>query len=111
AQSPQLLSDIGFHGPDGEELSIASLSDKLLLVNLWATWCVPCRTEMPALDELQRELGSDRFEVVAINIDRGTDEKPKTFLAETGIDSLAYYRDNTLAGFDNLKRRGLALGL
>jgi len=111
ADPPQSLSNLGFNGPEGEPITVAGLAGKTLLINLWATWCVPCRTEMPALDMLEREMGSDRFEVVAINVDRGGDEKPKAFLEETGIKSLAYYRDSSLGVFNELKTRGLALGL
>ncbi|MDZ5699920.1 thiol:disulfide interchange protein TlpA [Chelativorans sp. M5D2P16] len=111
ADPPQSMSDLAFNGPDGEAMTVADLSGKTLLVNLWATWCTPCREEMPALDALQRENGSDKFEVVAVNIDRGSDEKPKAFLEETGVDSLAYYRDNSMDVFNTLKTRGLALGL
>jgi hypothetical protein len=56
-------------------------------------------------------MGSDEFEVVAINVDTGGDEKPKKFLEETGVSSLGYYRDNTIGVFNELKRRSLALGL
>ncbi|WP_159586069.1 thiol:disulfide interchange protein TlpA [Chelativorans xinjiangense] len=111
ADPSQPLSDLAFNGPNGEAMTVADFAGKALLVNLWATWCVPCREEMPALDALQREMGSDRFEVVAVNIDRGGDEKPKAFLEEIGIGSLGYYRDESLAIFNDLKRRGLALGL
>src|SRR5690606_16388641 len=65
----------------------------------------------PALNQLQEELGSDSFEVVAVNVDTGGDEKPKAFLEETGVDALGYYRDSTLGLFNDLKRRGLAMGL
>src|SRR5690606_29760477 len=78
---------------------------------LWATWCAPCRAEMPALDALQERMGSEAFEVVAVNVDTGDDAKPKKFLAETGVKSLGYYRDNTLDLFNDLKKRSLALGL
>jgi len=111
ADPSQSLSDLGFNGPDGKPLTVASLAGKTLLINLWATWCVPCRTEMPALDALEREMGSDRFEVVAVNVDRGDDAKPRAFLQETGIKSLVYYRDSSLGIFNELKTRGLALGL
>ena len=84
---------------------------KTVLLNLWATWCAPCRDEMPALDALQKEMGGDDFEVVAVNVDTGDDTKPRKFLAETGVAALAYYRDNTLGLFNELKQRGLALGL
>jgi thiol-disulfide isomerase/thioredoxin len=107
----RLLPDLVFDGPDGKKKTIADFSGKTLLVNLWATWCVPCREEMPALNALERDLGSDRFEVVAINIDTGDDEKPKTFLAETGVDALDYYRDASMGVFNSLKKEGLAFGL
>ena len=92
-------------------MTLADRSGKTVLLNLWATWCFPCREEMPALNALQKELGSDKFEVMAVNVDTGDDTKPKKFLAETGIDALGYYRDNTLSLFNELKTRGLALGL
>ena len=65
----------------------------------------------PALDALQKDLGNDDFEVIAVNVDTGDDTKPKKFLADTGIEALGYYRDNTLSLFNDLKTRGLALGL
>jgi thiol-disulfide isomerase/thioredoxin len=111
ADPPQSLKTLAFNAPDGQAMTIADHAGKTLLVNLWATWCAPCRAEMPALDALQKELGSDKFEVVAINVDAGDDAKPKKFLAETGVEALGYYRDNTMATFEELKMRGLALGL
>jgi thiol-disulfide isomerase/thioredoxin len=87
------------------------MSGKVLLVNLWATWCAPCREEMPALDELQKDMGSERFEVVAISVDRGDIEKPKGFLDEIGIEALNFYRDNSMGVFNDLKRKGIGLGL
>lgn len=111
AKEAQSVGALAFRGPDGSDMKLADLSGKVLLVNLWATWCAPCREEMPALDQLQAEKGSDRFEVVAVNIDRGGDEKPKGFLDEIGVRSLAYYRDETTGIFNELRRRNLALGL
>lgn len=111
ADDPRPLPALSFNGPDGKPRTIADFAGKTLLVNLWATWCVPCREEMPALNALQKELGSDRFEVVAINIDTGTDEKPKAFLDETGVHELGYYRDSSMGVFNALKKEGLAFGL
>jgi thiol-disulfide isomerase/thioredoxin len=111
ADPPRPLGALAFNGPDGKPMSIADRSGRMLLVNLWATWCAPCRAEMPALDALQAAAGSDKFEVMAINVDTGSDEKPKKFLAETGVKALAYYREDTLSLFNDLKKRGLALGL
>ena len=105
------LPDLAFNGPDGKTRTIADFAGRTLLVNLWATWCVPCREEMPALNALQKTLGSDRFEVVAINIDTGDDEKPKAFLDETGVHDLAFYRDASMGVFNTLKKEGLAFGL
>jgi thiol-disulfide isomerase/thioredoxin len=111
ADPPQSLKGLAFNAPDGKAITLANLSGKTLLVNLWATWCAPCRAEMPALDALQKELGDEKFEVVAVNVDTGDDAKPKKFLEEIGIKDLAYYRDNTLDLFNELKKRGLARGL
>jgi thiol-disulfide isomerase/thioredoxin len=111
ADPPQSLKFLSFSGPDGKPTSLEAKAGKMLLVNLWATWCAPCRAEMPALDALQASKGGPDFEVVAINVDTGDDAKPRKFLAETGVKSLAYYRDPTLGVFDALKERALALGL
>ena len=100
---------------DGRPVPTFDMADlakgRATIVNVFASWCAPCRAEMPALDALQKQRGGEDFEVVAVNVDTGDDTKPKKFLAETGVESLAYYRDNTLALFNDLKKRSLALGL
>jgi len=111
ANPPQSLKHLAFNGPDGKPMTLADRAGKTVLVNLWATWCAPCRAEMPALDALQKEMGGDRFEVLAVNVDTGDAEKPKKFLSETGVAALAHYRDATMGVFEDLKKRGLALGL
>lgn len=111
ADPPQSLKSLAFNGPDGKPMTIADHAGKTVLLNLWATWCAPCRAEMPALDALQKEKGSDSFEVIAVNVDAGDDVKPKKFLGDIGIEKLGFYRDSTLALFNDVKTRGLALGL
>ena len=111
ANPPLSLKSLAFNAPDGTPMTMAGLSGKTVLLNLWATWCAPCRHEMPALNQLQKEEGGADFEVVAINVDTGSDEKPKRFLEETQVDALGFYRDATMGAFNELKRRGLALGL
>ncbi|HHZ07338.1 MAG TPA: TlpA family protein disulfide reductase [Rhizobiales bacterium] len=111
ADPPRSLAALAFDDPDGRASTIADHAGKTLLVNLWATWCAPCRAEMPALDALQRRMGGDAFEVVAINIDTGDDAKPRAFLSEIGVTALRFYRDATMGVFNDLKRRSLALGL
>ncbi|WP_461211696.1 TlpA family protein disulfide reductase, partial [Desulfocurvus sp. DL9XJH121] len=67
ATAPRQLPPLAFAAKDGGPMSLADFKGKVLLVNLWATWCVPCRKEMPELDHLQQALGGSDFEVVAIN--------------------------------------------
>ncbi|MEM9027391.1 MAG: redoxin family protein [Pseudomonadota bacterium] len=93
--APAELPTFAFQSDGGKEMTFADLKGKVVLVNLWATWCAPCRKEMPDLNELQQKLGSDDFEVVAISLDRGTADKPKAFLDRIGVKSLAFYHDPT----------------
>lgn len=111
ADPPQSLAGLAFNDPDGKPATLAGHAGKIVLVNLWATWCAPCRAEMPALDELQQKMGGDSFEVVAINVDTGDDAKPKAFLNEIKVSNLAYYSDHSMGAFNELKAKGLALGL
>lgn len=78
--------------------SVADWEGRVVLLNLWATWCAPCREEMPALERLQETLGSDEFEVVAINVDRGGGAKGRAFYDEVGLDGLGFYYDDTQPG-------------
>ena len=111
AIDPRDLSALAFTGPQGQAMTLADFRGKTVLLNLWATWCAPCRAEMPALDELQGARGSDTFEVVALNMDHGDNDKPQQFFAEIGIRNLQHYRDATLKSFNTLKGDGLVLGL
>jgi len=97
--------------PEGKPRTLADFQGRTILLNLWATWCVPCRKEMPALDALQAKLGSDRFEVVAVNIDTRNLDKPKTWLQEVGITKLGYYADPSAKVFQDLKAIGKAFGM
>lgn len=108
---PKQMPSHQFVDPDGKATDIAAFKGKVLLVNLWATWCAPCREEMPALSELQAAKSGDDFEVVTINIDRGDRDKPKGFLSDIGVDNLPLYQDATMGVFNSLKKEGLAFGL
>ena len=111
ASAPLDLSGLTFKGPDDQPVTLAEFKDRTILVNLWATWCAPCRKEMPALDELQADLGDDSFEVVAVNLDRGGPEKPKAFLEEIGVGHLAYYHDSSNKLLQDLRKVARATGL
>ncbi len=93
AQAPRLAPDLRFKNPDGAETDLSAMRGRALLVNLWATWCGPCKAEMPALDRLQKELGDERFQVVALNVDTRNLDKVPAWLAENGIDHLPAYTD------------------
>jgi thiol-disulfide isomerase/thioredoxin len=110
-KSARSLSLPSFKGPDGKDISLAAYAGKVQLINLWATWCVPCREEMPALNELQKALGGDKFQVTAINLDTGDAAKPMEFLTEEKIDALPLHHDATLSSFNQLKKAGVAIGL
>ncbi|MFL9824480.1 thiol:disulfide interchange protein TlpA [Rhodoplanes sp. SY1] len=93
ADTPRTLQHLAFTDGTGAARTLADWRGRTVLLNLWATWCVPCRKEMPALDALQRQAGSERFEVVAVNVDTRNPDKPRAWLKEVGIDGLAYYAD------------------
>jgi thiol-disulfide isomerase/thioredoxin len=112
------VADTGLHLPalafkdaTGAEKSLADFKGRTVLLNLWATWCVPCRKEMPALAALQQKLGGPRFEVVAVNIDTRDPDKPKAWLEQTGVTGLAYYADASARVFQELKAVGKAVGM
>ncbi|MBR1220730.1 TlpA family protein disulfide reductase [Bradyrhizobium sp. U87765 SZCCT0131] len=111
ASAPLKIPDLAFETGSGEPKKLSDWRGKTVLVNLWATWCVPCRKEMPALDELQGKLGGANFEVVAINIDTRDPEKPKAFLKDGGLSQLGYFFDNKAKVFQELKAVGRALGM
>jgi thiol-disulfide isomerase/thioredoxin len=110
-QNENSLSDIAFDGPDGLKTTVGAFKGKTILLNLWATWCVPCRQEMPALARLQAKMGSKEFSVVAINIDTARLDRPKAFLKEIGATTLPFYADNTADILQQLKRNQKILGL
>jgi thiol-disulfide isomerase/thioredoxin len=111
ADPPISLAGLQFENPQGTPMTLADKKGQTLLVNLWATWCAPCRAEMPALDALETEMGGENFEVVTVNLDKGDATKPNKFLDEIGVKALERYRDPSLKLFDTMKERGLVLGL
>jgi thiol-disulfide isomerase/thioredoxin len=108
---PPSLANLSFQDADGRNRTLAEWKGRVVLLNLWATWCVPCRKEMPALDALQKKLGGPAFEVVAVNIDTRDPAKPKAWLSEVGITGLTYYADPTAKIFQDLKVAGRAFGM
>lgn len=108
---PKVLPELAFLDPAGQRTTLSAMRGRAVLLNLWATWCAPCRKEMPALDELQAAFGGPDFEVVAVNIDQRNLERPRAWLQEHGITRLAYYSDPETKIFQDLKKSGQAIGM
>lgn len=104
---PRPVPAVRFTDGEGRDLSLDRFRGKVVLLNLWATWCAPCRREMPALDRLQARLGGDDFEVLALAVDRGGAAKVKAFLDELGIERLGLYVDSTTRALRGLGAYGL----
>ena len=111
AKVPLRVPDLAFEDSDGKPRKLSEWRGRTVLVNLWATWCVPCRKEMPALERLEAKLGGDKFQVVAVNIDTRDLEKPKAFLKDANLTHLGNFSDAKAKVFQDLKSIGLALGM
>lgn len=92
---PRPLPALRFTDANGALTSLASYRGRVVLLNIWATWCPPCREEMPTLDRLQATLGGPSFEVVALSIDEGGLTVVQAFLRQAGIQHLRPYVDGS----------------
>jgi thiol-disulfide isomerase/thioredoxin len=104
---PEALPDIRFLNGSGAEVSLAGFRGKVVLLNVWATWCAPCREEMPALDRLQAALGSDKFQVVALAVDKSGVDGARKFLADIKTEKLEAFADPTAKEGTQLKVIGM----
>jgi thiol-disulfide isomerase/thioredoxin len=111
APTPFVPPDLAFKDATGRDRSLSDWRGRTVLLNLWATWCVPCRREMPALDALQALLGGADFEVVAVNIDTRDPAKPLAFLKDISVGHLDYFADPSAKVFQDLKSADLAFGM
>ncbi len=92
-EMPQRGSDVAFTGADGAEMTLSAYEGQVVLVNFWATWCAPCRVEMPHLSAVQQSLGGADFQVVTIATGRNDPAAITRFLAEIGVDNLPLHTD------------------
>lgn len=106
-----LVPDLTFKDSSGADIKLSKWQGRVVLLNLWATWCAPCRKEMPTLNDVQKQLGSKDFEVVALSVDRKGLEASSAFLKETGADSLGLYVDATTQSLEDLQAFGLPVTL
>ncbi|MGH8705473.1 MAG: TlpA family protein disulfide reductase [Burkholderiales bacterium] len=104
---PRPVPELAFEDGQGRHRALGDFRGKTVLLNVWATWCVPCREEMPALDRLQQKLGGPNFEVLALSIDSGGAAAVKRFYDEIGIRALAIYVDPALRAMGSLAVVGI----
>jgi thiol-disulfide isomerase/thioredoxin len=107
ASKPKEVPALRFVDASEKERSLADFRGKVVLLNIWATWCAPCREEMPALDRLQGELGGPGFQVVALSVDQEGSAIARRFFAEVGIKSLDFYIDRSARAAFTLDAAGL----
>jgi len=105
------VGDLGFKDRQGESKLLSDWKGRTVLLNLWATWCAPCRREMPALEALEVAEGGDDFQVVPVSVDLGEPGKPLKFYDDIGLKDLPFFADGTMAIFNSLKKEGLAFGM
>lgn len=105
--TPQDVPNVRFVTEDGTRMDLEDFRGRVILLNVWATWCIPCVKEMPLLDELQATLGGPGFEVVTLSIDTGGASVVRKFFDKVGIKHLTMYVDQTNLSFTNLRVIGL----
>ena len=105
--APEPLPKVVFVDAAGKERTLDDWKGKVVLLNLWATWCIPCRKEMPGLDRLQGEFGSEKFEVVAVSVDRTGTAGAKKFLDQIKVEKLAVLADPTARMGTTLRAIGM----
>jgi thiol-disulfide isomerase/thioredoxin len=105
--APRGLPELAFLDGQGKTRTLAEFRGRTVLLNVWATWCPPCREEMPSLDRLQKTLGGPGFEVVALSIDAGGAPVVERFYRENGIASLAIYLDPGMRAAGQLRTPGV----
>jgi len=100
-----------FEDAQGRRHTLADFRGKVVLLNVWATWCAPCREEMPALDRLQAELGGPAFQVLAVSVDQQGAEIAQRFFKEIGVRSLEFYIDRSARAAFQLEAPGLPVSV
>ena len=106
-KTPEPLPDLAFTDAMGNPMTMADFKGRTVLINLWATWCAPCRREMPSLDRLQKKLGSDKFEVVALALERGGVPAAEKFFKDAKVENLKLYVDQSTRSGALLRALGM----
>ena len=111
AGNPKPVPSLEMQDANGQRRKLDDFRGKVVLLNIWATWCAPCREEMPALDRLQAELGGPAFQVVALSVDQQGADIAQRFFRENGVKSLDFYIDPSARAAFRLDAPGLPVSL
>ena len=106
-ETPRPISSIVFEDFSGNEINLNNYPGKLIIVNFWATWCTPCKAEMPSLDRLYQESSFKNLQVFAINIEQPNTLKTKNFFSDLNIKKLEIFFDRNLNFVKEFKLRGV----
>ena len=107
SKNPKIYEEIVFKDSSGEDVSLDDFKGKLLILNFWATWCAPCREEMPSLDSLQSNSNFDNLKIFPINIGQENLSKSDSFFKEIGIQDLNIYFDAPITLAKKFSLRGV----
>ena len=107
SKNPKIYEEIVFKDSSGEDVSLDDFKGKLLILNFWATWCAPCREEMPSLDSLQSNSNFDNLKIFPINLGQENLSKSDSFFKEIGIQNLDIYFDAPITLAKKLSLRGV----
>ncbi len=101
-ETPRAVAAESFMDGRGRMVTMADFKGRVIVLNIWATWCLPCVEEMPSLDNLQGVLGDEDFQVVALSIDKTGLREIEYFFAQNELENLTIYRDEAQKLFDQL---------
>lgn len=108
---PKAVTDAAFFDEADAAMTLQVFTGKYVLLNFWATWCAPCRKEMPSLDALQKEFGGENFQVVTLATGRNQPAAIRRFFEQVGVDSLPGYRDPKQKVARNMAVLGLPISV
>lgn len=105
------VKQIAFNDTNGQPKKVGDYKGQKLFLHFWATWCPPCRDEMPLVEQLHNEKKDQGLVVLPVSIDLGDDQLPKAFYKQTGLKDLPFYHDGTMDSFNILRKNAIALGM
>ena len=106
-EKPRLVSSVIFEDFEGNEVNLKKYKGKLVIVNFWATWCKPCKKEMPSLDELSLDSNFSNLQIFAVNMERPNNSKTNKFFTDLKIKKLEIFFDKNLNFVKEFKLRGV----